>query len=66
MTILGLMRREYSKVITYENIDLIQPDKREQLISDLRNRTGLNIHRISITKIDFLHDAAIIRVYYYE
>jgi cation transport ATPase len=61
-----LMRREYSKVITYENIDLIQPDKREQLISDLRNRTGLNIHRISITKIDFLQDAAIIRVYYYE
>lgn len=61
-----LMKREYSKLITYENIELIQPDKRELLITDLKNRTGLNIHRISITKIDFLQDAAVIRVYYYE
>jgi cation transport ATPase len=61
-----LMKREYSKQITYENIELIKPDKRDQLISDLKNRTGLNIHRISITKIDFLQDAAIIKVYYYE
>ncbi len=61
-----LMKREYSKLITYENIELIQPEKRDILIADLKNRTGLKIHRISITKIDFLQDAAIIRVYYYE
>ncbi len=61
-----LMRREYSKIITYENIELIQPEKREQLIADLKNRTGLNIHHISITKIDFLQDSAVIRIYYYE
>lgn len=61
-----LIKREYSKLITYENIELIQPEKREQLIADLKSRTGLNIHRIAITKIDFLQDAAIIRVYYYE
>lgn len=61
-----LMKREYSKLITYENIELIQPEKRDALIADLKSRTGLNIHRISITKIDFLQDAAVIRVYYYE
>lgn len=61
-----LMKREYSKIITYENIELIQPEKRAMLIADLKSRTGLNIHRISITKIDFLQDAAVIRVYYYE
>lgn len=61
-----LIKREYSKIITYENIELIQPEKRDALIADLKNRTGLNIHRISITKIDFLQDAAVIRVYYYE
>jgi hypothetical protein len=61
-----LMKREYSKIVTYENIELIQPDKRELLLEDLKNRTGLNIHRISISKIDFLQDAAIIKVYFYE
>lgn len=61
-----LIKREYSKIITYENIELIQPEKRDALINDLKNRTGLNIHRISITKIDFLQDSAVIRVYYYN
>lgn len=60
-----LMKREYSKTITYENIALIIPEKYDELITDLSNRTGLKIHRISITKIDFLQDAAIIKVYYY-
>lgn len=61
-----LMKREHSKLITYENIEFIHPEKREELIVDLKRRTGLNIHRIAITKIDFLQDAATIRVYYYE
>lgn len=61
-----LMKREYSKIITYENIELIHPEKRELLMEDLKNRTGLKIHRISIAKIDFLQDSATIKVYYYE
>lgn len=59
-------RKESVKIILYEKIELIKPDKQSELLEDLRNRTGINIHRISIGKIDFLKDATQIRVYYYE
>ena len=38
----------------------------ENIIEDLKKRTGLNIHRISIMKIDFVKNTAQIKVYYYE
>ncbi|MEK6615844.1 MAG: DUF4956 domain-containing protein [Bacteroidota bacterium] len=61
-----LMKRELGKSVSYENIEMIKPENHEKLLEDLRTRTGLNIHRFSITKIDFLRDRATIRVYYYD
>ena len=61
-----LMKRELGKSVAYENIEMIKPENHEKLLEDLRTRTGLNIHRFSITKVDFLRDMAIIRVYYYD
>lgn len=61
-----LMKKETMKQLTYENIELIKPERREDLINDLKTRTGINIHRLSIHKIDFLKDSAIIKIYYYE
>ena len=60
------IKREFCKRIDYENIELITPDKRQELIEDLRKRTGLNVHRVVINRINFLRDTATIRVYYYE
>ena len=60
-----LFRREHFKTIRYENIELIKDEKHPELIEDLKKRTGLNIHRIEIGRIDFLRDTARIRVYYY-
>ncbi len=60
------LKREFSKIVRYEKIDLILPEKRAELINELKTRTGLNIHRISINEVDFLKDVAIINVYYYE
>lgn len=61
-----LMKKETMKQLTYENIELIKPERREDLINDLKTRTGINIHRLSIQKIDFLKDSAVIKIYYYE
>jgi hypothetical protein len=61
-----IFRRELSKSIRYEDINLIIPEKRDELIADLKKRTGLNIHRVSIQRIDLLRDTANIRIYYYE
>jgi len=59
------LKREYSKIINYENIELIKTERHPELIEDLKQRTGLEIHRISIAKIDFLRDMAVLNVYYY-
>jgi cation transport ATPase len=59
-----LFKRQFSKIVLYEKIELIKPEHREQLIEDLKNRTGLSITKISINKIDFLRDVAVIEVYY--
>jgi hypothetical protein len=61
-----VVKKEVSKVISYEKIDLIKPGKRQELIDDLRARTGLDIIRIEIGRIDFIRDTARIRIYYLE
>jgi hypothetical protein len=61
-----LLKHEIRKNIIYEKIELIVPEKREELIADLKARTGLNISRIEIRKVDFLKDIANIRIFYYE
>ena len=61
-----LIKKEETKIIQYENIEMIQPEFRAELLADLEKRMGLKIHRIAIGKIDFLKDTAIIKVFYYE
>lgn len=50
--------------ITFEKIELIKPENRQQLLQDLCERTGLTITRLEIGKLDFLKDTADITVYY--
>ena len=57
---------ELTKSITYEKIDLIIPEKEEELIEDLKLRTGLNINSVKVGKIDFLRDTAQVTIYYKE
>lgn len=61
-----LFKRESVKLINYEKIELIVPGREKELLEDLKLRTGIQIHRISVGKIDFLKDSAQIRIYYYE
>jgi len=60
-----LMKHETRKTINYERIDLILPEKYEEMKADLQARTGLNINRFDIGKIDFLNDTALVRIYYF-
>lgn len=60
-----LLISHYSyKVIKYDNVSLITPDKRDELIADLEKRTGLKIEKVEVGAIDFLKDAAIVKMYY--
>ena len=53
-----------SKLILYDRIELITPERREELLEDLTKRTGLNITKLSIGSVDFLKDSAIIKIEY--
>jgi len=55
---------ESSSRMTYDRIDLIASDRREELLVDLRERTGLPVTRVKIGRMDFLRDSAEIKVYY--
>jgi len=61
-----LTKQDISKTITYERIELIKPERSDELMKDLRERTGLDIHRIEIGNIDFLRDVVKIRIYFYS
>lgn len=53
-----------TKVILYEKIDNIKPEKRDELIADIKERTGLEVLDVEIGHIDFLRDVAYIKVKY--
>jgi hypothetical protein len=60
------LTNENMKEIEYERIDLITPEKRNEMLLDLKTRTGLEVHRIEIMRIDFLRDVARIKAFYYS
>jgi len=60
-----LIRREQTQEVLYDRIELIQPNRRAELLADLKERTGLDIIRIEIGHIDLLKDAARITLFHY-
>jgi hypothetical protein len=51
-----------SKRIIYDRIELVQPARREELLADLRQRTGLNVTAVEVRRIDLLRDTAELQV----
>ncbi len=59
-----ILKHRSTKLIVYEKIDLIAPERRSELIADLEKRTGLKVDKIEVGDINFLRDTANIKVYY--
>ena len=57
-------KRQSKKIILYEKIENIKPERRAELLADLKERTGLDITDVEIGHIDFLRDVAYINVSY--
>jgi hypothetical protein len=53
-----------SKLVQYDRIELIKPERREELIADLQERLGLKVIAVRVGAVDFLRDMAVLRVYY--
>ena len=58
------MKHTACKLVQYDRIDLIKPEKELEMVADLRERTGLDIYRVEVGSIDFLRDMTILKVYY--
>jgi len=58
------LKRTSTKIILYDRIDLIVPEKRRELIADLEKRVGVKVNSVEIGHVDFLRDAAFIKIYY--
>ena len=53
-----------TKLVQYDRIELITPERREELIADLEKRLGVKVVKVDVGSIDFLRDMAMIRVTY--
>ena len=60
-----LFRRERSHVVHYDRLDLMAPDRKADLLHDLRTRTGLPVHRTDIHEFDLRKDTLRITIYYH-
>ena len=58
------MKIQPTKLIQYDRVELVKPDRREELKADLEMRTGLKILKIDVGGIDFLKDSVVIRITY--
>jgi hypothetical protein len=63
-----ILRKEpNSKLIVYDNLNLIHPDQRPQLMEDLNQRFGIsNIKSIKVGKIDAVKNSARLMVYFLD
>lgn len=52
------------KMVQYDRIELVKPCNYEQMIADLKERTGLDIVKVEVGGIDFLRDMAVLKIYY--
>ena len=58
------LKMQSTKLIQYDRPELIKPERRDELIADLENRTGLKVLKVEVGGIDFLKDAVVLRVTY--
>jgi hypothetical protein len=52
------------KMVQYDRIELITPDRREEMIADLEKRLGLKVKYVEMGGVDFLRDMAVVKVFY--
>ena len=62
-----LLQRSYTegcKYVRYDNIELIRPDRYDELVADLSERLGVEMDRVEVGAVDFLKDMTMLRVFY--
>ncbi|MBM6993571.1 MAG: DUF4956 domain-containing protein [Prevotella sp.] len=58
------LRQAPYKLVQYDRIELITPERRPELIADLQIRLGVDILHVDVGSVDFLRDMAMVKIYY--
>ena len=58
------MKVHAAKLVQYDRIDLIKPERYDELKADLEQRLGISIQKIDVGGVDFLRDSVVLRVTY--
>jgi len=53
-----------SHTIVYNNLELLKPDNNKQLLKDISERSGRNIKRIKIRRIDYKREVAMLQIFF--
>ena len=53
-----------SKLIQYDRMELIVPERRDELKADLEQRLGVKIRKVDVGAVDFTRDMAMVRIVY--
>ena len=58
------LKVQSTKLIQYDRIELVKPERYDELKADLEERLGIRILKIDVGGVDFLKDTAVLRVTY--
>ena len=58
------LKTKPTKYIQYDRMELIVPEKKEELKADLEKRLGVRIIKVEVGAVDFIRDMAMIRIVY--
>ena len=58
------LKVEPSKLVQYDRIELVKPERYQELVADIEERLGFKVLKIEVGAVDFLRDMAMLRVYY--
>ena len=58
------LKIQSSKLVQYDRIELIKPERYDELKADLEERLGLKVLKVEVGGVDFLRDTAVLRVYF--
>jgi hypothetical protein len=56
--------RSESYTITYENMELLKPDKKQKLLKDVSEITGKDIMRCKILNVNYKKNRALLQIFY--
>lgn len=58
------LKTKPTKYVQYDRMELIVPERRDELKADLEKRLGVKVIKLEVGSVDFIRDMAIIRIVY--